>query len=58
MQIQQQPQFQQPLSVTTSSLRGMAVPIVNSQQQQAFTSVEALKEGMHSLNAPLPDLNE
>merc|ERR1711968_205904 len=51
---QQQPQLQQPLTGRISSLRGIAAPIVNS-QQQSFTSAEALKEGMRSLSAPLPD---
>ena len=57
-QMQQQliPQLQQPSG--TNSLRGMAQPIVNSQTTQVLTSVEGLKESMHSLNAPLPDLNE
>merc|ERR1712139_656981 len=52
----QQQQLQQPSG--TNSLRGMAQPIVNSQTTQILTSVEGLKESMHSLNAPLPDLNE
>merc|ERR1712139_105307 len=52
----QAPQIQQPSG--TNSLRGMAQPIVNSQTTQVLTSVEGLKESMHSLNAPLPDLNE
>merc|ERR1712185_875398 len=56
MQQQQIPQLQQPSG--TNSLRGMAQPIVNSQTTQILTSVEGLKESMHSLNAPLPDLNE
>ena len=56
MQQQQIPQLQQPSG--TNSLRGMAQPIVNSQTTQVLTSVEGLKESMHSLNAPLPDLNE
>jgi len=56
MQQQQIPQLQQPSG--TNSFRGMAQPIVNSQTTQVLTSVEGLKESMHSLNAPLPDLNE
>merc|ERR1711871_1570467 len=44
----QQQQLQQPSFVGTNSFRGMAQPIVNSQQQSSLTSVEGLKERMHS----------